>query len=556
MAGLLPCLATGSGAEFGDRASGWALRSLDVISATQIQDWLEPGRNGLARGFQYQPPLSAWVRALSVPTLGTENLSSWRYVTVALVCCLVWTTYLLSRRLGGTAFGLMATLAVCSHAVMLRLVTGTNPATLGVLLILIAIWGFLGHLEGPAQFVSMRLLAGSLAWGLAVLTIGPAAIVLIIPMFLHVWLLRDGRHDSVPWSLRSSVWQVWLGTRTLAVFVVTALSFSGWWQLMMLANHGSQFWSDWWTGHIALNFPPETPRSFWQDWLAQNVFLCGWLAVGLASAIGELRNRSTELIRRRCQFVLIWWITAVVTRMIFDVPALRRSALIDAWDTLLLLPTAFLAAWGARAVILRTVPAAVESLLCASTVGLVCWRFSGSVWTGVVTFLLGLIVIALVPLIAPRVRRGARRWTERDWRIVLRTAFILILLGHVTNGFLGLVDPAPDSKSLTEVRRRIAHVKDVPQVTLMSLNGELPESLLFVVRSRWPKSQFVAAATAQGILPREAPAFEEELIIEWTQSELRLANELPSNRQATPLGDPLRFRGRRLMLYRVSPRPM
>src|SRR5436190_183828 len=52
LAGLLPFLAAVSGTELGDRAAGWALRALDTISAVQIQDFLEPGRNGLGSGFR------------------------------------------------------------------------------------------------------------------------------------------------------------------------------------------------------------------------------------------------------------------------------------------------------------------------------------------------------------------------------------------------------------------------------------------------------------------------------------------------------------------------
>lgn len=556
LTGLIPCLAAVLGAELTDRESGWALRALDLTTAVEVQDWLEPGRNGLARGLIHQPPLSSWLLALLAPDLGAEQLSSWRVLSVSMSCCAIWAMYLLGRRIGGASFGLIVALALCGHPVMLRLATGTGPAALGMVLIALTVWGFLGHLEGPAQLVSTRMLAGAVAWGLALLSVGPVAVVLFIPMLVTASSLNQGQSLDSRLQSHARLEQLWLGLRTLVVFLFTALSFSGWWQLMMLANHGGDFWHSWWTGQVAWNTLPDPFHSVWRNWLSQNSFLCGWLVLGLFSILKELANPSSELVRRRCQFLLLWWLAALFTRIMFDIPGLRPSTLIDAWDAMFLLPTSLLVAWGVRSAVLRQAELGGEALLVVATLGLCVWRMSHSASAGFVAFIAASIALALLPAIAVRVRRGARRWTERDWRRLMRVAMIVILAGHLVAGIVELPQPSLESQSLTELRKRIEPVPALPRVTLMTMTTEVPESLLFLLRSRWPKSQFVVADSREGRSSRETTSVapDEELVIEWTRHGMRITTELSVDRQATAVGEPVRFRGRRLRIYRVGPR--
>jgi hypothetical protein len=550
---MIPCLAAVFGAELGDMSAGWGLRALDVASADDIQEWLEPGLNGLGNGYVYQPPLSSWLLALTAPRLGSGGVLGWRALSLAFGICAVWSVYLLGRRLDGASFGFAAAAVLSGHPVILRLATETSPASLGILMIVIAVWGFLGHLEGPPQLVSMRMLAGSVAWGLALLAVGPVAAVLIIPMLVHSWLLHGGRHDGPGRSLAARLWQLWLGTRALALFVFTALSFSCWWQIMMLTNHGGEFWGAWWTGRVGMNLPSNNPGSFWPEWLAQNSLLVGWLLLGLTSAVRELGNPASEATRRRSQFVLVWWLAALLARILFDSPGLRRSAQIDAWDALLLVPSALLAARGIKSFVLRQTRLAGETAMIAVPVGLTAWRIFRHPWPGLAAFVLCLTAIVLLPVVIPQVRAGARRFTERDWRQLLRIAFVFLIAGHAVAGLVEFPRPSQESRTLTELRKQIAPVASVARVTL---NGAVPESLLFVLRSRWPTAQFVTAGSHEGKSDGEfaGAAARHEVVIEWTQREIRVTNEFPADRQAVNIVEPIRFRERRLMIYRKAPR--
>lgn len=547
LAGLVPALTAVRGPELVDAEAGWGLRALDVVAASQIQEWLEPGRQGLGKGYLHQPPLQSWLQAAVVSAFGIHHLPAWQALSLLLICLAVWATFLLGRRVGGAAFGMLAALLICGHPILLKIGVGISPAPLGLLLIVVTAWGFLGHLEGPPQLVSIRMLAGAVAWGLALLTIGPVAVALSIPLTVHAWQLRGGRQDSAT-ATGQRLWHFWMGMRTLVVFIVTALSFSGWWQLMMLANYGGEFWQSWWTGQIVAVDPQAVPQSCWRHWLSQNSLLAGWMVVGLVSVVKELRYPSTEVVRRRCQFVLAWWLTALALRIVFDIPRLRLSAQSDAWDVMLLLPTVLLATWGIKAVVLRQASLAVESLLMVGTIGLCAWRVTGSVMAGGIAFLASLTVVALLPILTPRLRGGGRRWTERDWRRLFRAGVASILVGQVVAGLIEFPPISRESQSLTELRRRVA---TLPAVSRVTLSMPIPESVQFVLRCQWPKATFVSLGTSRpGRDFDELPA--DELVIEWTRYQSRSVGELPTDRRSVEVGDPIRFRGRRLILSRIG----
>ena len=114
-----------------------------------------------------------------------------------------------------------------------------------------------------------------------------------------------------------------------------------------------------------------------------------------------------------------------------------------------------------------------------------------------------------------------------------------------------------ECRTLAEFRKRIAALPSDSRLALVSPNGRVPEALLFVVRSHFPDSTQVSGAR-EGALTRELKATPQvgELVVEWTQYEVGIMNELPADRQAASIGDPLRFRGRRLMIYKVEQRQL
>jgi hypothetical protein len=218
-----------------------------------------------------------------------------------------------------------------------------------------------------------------------------------------------------------------------------------------------------------------------------------------------------------------------------------------------------LAAWGVRSIILRQTSPTFEGFLLVSTLGLCVWRVTNHPSLGVAGFLAALVLVALLPAIVARLRRYSEPWKERDWRRLLRVAIVVQFVLHLAAGLVEFPDPSTESASLAELRRRISTIDSVPRVTLMT-PSTAPESLLFVLRSQWPDSKFVLAGSSEGsafndaVTPTSSTESKDGIVIEWTRFEFRLATEFTPNQQTTAIGNPLRFRGRRLMVYRVSPR--
>jgi hypothetical protein len=561
---LLPIYLSTIQSGLNDAAAGWGLRALDLLTAAHVDGWLQPGLNGYAGGLVHQPPLGTWMLAISVDMLGTHSLLAWRVLSLAATTCLIVFSDFLGRRIGGASFALVVIACICCHPVTLQLATGIGPESVGLLLITIAVWGFLGHLAGPASLVSRQLLVGAIAWGLSLLTVGPVAVTLLIPLGLHVWLLR-GHRDSVDTTAvsESHVRNVWIGVRSFLVFLATGLSFSGWWQIMMQSNHGMEFWNSWWTGHVSTNSPLDWAGSFGSIWLRQNEFVCGFLVIGLFRAVGELKSPSSEVSRRHCQFTLLWWLTALFIRWVFDLPAFRGSVLMNAWDGFLLIPSALLVAGGIKAIVLRQTHPLVEALLIVSTLALATWMASGSAILTVIALLAGIGVLVLLPSVTARVRRYAEGWKDRDWRRVVQTALVLLLFGHLAIGFVQRPKMSGDSAVLVELHDRMAPLPEMRRISLMTLSDSIPESLSFLVHSRWPKAQLTVKRSWDAILanvpdPKSTetkstnPAVG-EVVVAWTRRDSRLQTEITTVPRFQPFGDSVRFRGRKLAIYTNEP---
>jgi hypothetical protein len=87
----------------------------------------------------------------------------------------------------------------------------------------------------------------------------------------------------------------------------------------------------------------------------------------------------------------------------------------------------------------------------------------------------------------------------------------------------------------------------------------VPVTLTYLLRCRWPKAEM---ATSEGWDEGLTRAMNEEsgaphsrfLIVEWTRRDIRLSADTGQAWHVSPVGDPMRFMGRRLSLILISPR--
>ena len=556
---LLPALVIVQTPGFDETSSRWGLRTLDVAMARELSGWLQPGREGFGRSLAYQPPLASWLQAAVVRAIGIERPVGWHVVSFLATCGCVVAMYRLARRLGGASFSLVVVACLSCHPLTLRLATGTTPGAIGLLLMVVTVWGLLGHLEGPPLLVSFRLLIGALAWGLALLAVGPVALALLPPLLLHVGGLRGGQGRAASGSsLSGIVRSVWSGTTALLILIATGLSFSSWWEVMMLSEYETAFWCSWWTGSLLSDPSSITLSHSGRGWIADNTLLCGWLLIGLAELLRHIWQPSSELSRRRHQLVGLWWLMALAARIVFEFFGPRESVQRETWDAFLLLPTLLIVGSGVEAVVRRQTSPLTEALLIASTAGFIIWRVTGRPTVGLIAFVSVLAALALFPAFASRWRVSSHGWSERNWRRFLQVFVVAFLTSHMVMGLIARPRPTTDDAALIELRQRLETLPPVRRITLIAVNAAAPASLSFLLHSRWPSAQLTIAEAwnaefvEKTILPTKTDGIE-DLVVEWSRRDARLTAENFANYQAMPVGDPIRYEGRKLALYIIGP---
>ncbi len=556
---LLPALAIVLSPQMDELSSRWALRALDVAASPDLRGWLEPGLGGHGKSLVYQPPLASWLLATIVYWLGTANRLCWHLLSYGASCGCIWATYRLARRLNGASFAVTVVACLCCHPLVLRLVVGATPTAMGLFFLVVAVWGFLGHLEGPPLFVSLRLLIAGVSWGLALLAIGPVALALLIPLLIHVCNLWGGaghfRSDS---STPDRINNAWNGVRTLLVFLVTGLSFSSWWEVMMLADHGSSFCISWGTGTPSIDRTLAPLMRGRATWLSDNAWLWAWSVIGLVELIRRVVHPPSELVRRRCQLIGLWWLTALSLRIAFEILGPRESIQREAWDGFLLIPMLLIAGWGLGAVVRRETAPFVEALMIIFTVGFVVWRVTHHSILSIISGLAIFVALSVLPAIAARFRGRSQTWNEHLWRRLLQTAVVLMLVGHVAMGVGEQPRPTSDSTSLSLLQERLKSLPLADQITLVSANGIAPAPLRLMLLSRWPTAKLIVAETWDAAdAHHQAPASHQsiDVVAEWSRREARQPAQRSLTHQTVPVGEPLRFGGRKLMIYTISPKP-
>ncbi|MBC8115277.1 MAG: hypothetical protein H7062_12910, partial [Candidatus Saccharimonas sp.] len=401
-------------------------------------------------------------------------------------------------------------------------------------------------------------LVGALAWGLAVLAVGPVALALLPPLLLHVVSLRDGltRGAAAP-SVSGLVRSVGIGLTALLVLVFTGLSFSSWWEVMMLAEHGVEFCASWWTGSLVRDPSFLAMSREVRCWFTDNTLLCGWLVIGLADVLRNLWHSASEVSRRRYQLVGLWWLMALAARIAFEFLGPGDSVQRESWDAFLLLPTLLIVGWGVEAVVRRQTSPVIEALLIASTVGLIAWRTTGRVSAGLIGFVVMLAALALFPALASRWRGTSHSGSERNWRRLLQVFVVAFLVVHIVGGLTERPRATTDDVALIELRQRLRTLPPVRRVTLIAVNATAPAPLSFWLHSRWPAAPFTiaeawSADSANGTTRATNERIVDELVVEWSRRDARLTAENFANWQAMPVGDPLRYGGRQLVLYLVG----
>src|SRR5262245_20285215 len=246
----------------------WGLRGLAVLDGMVFDqlpaaEAIKPVQEAAAyRMVASQPPLYVWLEAVLFWLGGDRDpLASVlpSYVAGGLAVMLV---YLHGRLWRGAGLGLIAAILVGFNQNLLLRMQEATPSTLalcGVLAVLLA-YGWHERVNGEALRpppwagpIAMAI-AGGLAMGLALLSLGGLALIVVPIILLHQYYLRAGQPPSPGARIRRwhprLAWRDHSGRLGALIASAIALTISLPWFLLMVRWHG-------WPAIAALRVPPE-----------------------------------------------------------------------------------------------------------------------------------------------------------------------------------------------------------------------------------------------------------------------------------------------------------
>lgn len=567
---VLPALQLLAQHTLDEQASLWGLRSLAAANATTWAELREPGLNEHGQPLLFQPPLPAWLNAIVFRILGPSYRLSSALVSITAIAIAIALTTRLAWRIGGASIALIAALMACSHPLVLESAVVPGSNSVGLCLMLLSVYAFQRHLEGTAANQSFNLVISSIAWGLSLLTVGSLSLILPLLYAWHALNQRTGLGPAItghPFRIRF-VQGLPVLKSTLRLMAI-GLLIGGSWEIVMGVKYGRAFWLAWWPTfpvvlqlHGASDWRSDLApilQATSRAWFRQNALLIPWLVIGLERSWNELRIPSSELSRRRHQLLMFWWMIAASGRVLTEIVGTRFYVNTELWNLALLPPTILLATVGVGTVIERTTTRRGEFCLIVLVAGLIIASTTNS-WTAATTSMASTAVFLIfAPMLIPSLGRSEGGWSEQIWRRLLQTTVYASLLSCFSVGIHLQYLTSSDEDHLAQFRNQIAALPDVRRVTFLVARDPAPVTLTYLLRCRWPKAEMVTSEGWDEGLSREMNEESNSphsrfLILDWTRRDVRLSADMGQSWQISPVGDPMRYLGRRLSLTMISPR--
>jgi 4-amino-4-deoxy-L-arabinose transferase-like glycosyltransferase len=332
----------------------WGLRGLVVLDGLVLDQMpaaadIKPIPESAAfRTVAFQPPLYAWLEAMGFwLTTNRDPLASVlpSYVAGALVVMLV---YLHGRLWRGAGLGLTAAVLVGFNQDLLLRMQEATPTTLVVCGVLAALLGYGWHERMAAESArpwswatpAVWAVAGGLALGLALLSLGGLALIAIPIVLLHQFYLSASSSSSSQRSFTRFWWRcrqdgpgLINGLLALAIALAVALP----WFVLMVKSHG-------WHALVALVTPPDGLSADRRSGLLARLMKLApvTLPLGLFGSVRAIRSALVDE-SDTCEtvggsFWVIWLAVAALA------PTVWPSGPSGAFDLVLLVPLSLLAA--------------------------------------------------------------------------------------------------------------------------------------------------------------------------------------------------------------------
>ena len=498
-----------------DADSLWGIKSLEILSAPDIGSVVDPGGIHPDVPLKWQPPLASWLTTLAMSMVETWRPAGLVLVSYLSTVGLIGMLFMLCRRLVGSRLAFWTVLLAACHGPLLHQVQTPAPHSLAMLLVLVVFWGYLGHVLDASGIVSFKLLAGGVAWGLCLLTGGPLALALVVPLLVYVLGMRRedarGRLDAPDSSKR-----VWSGTPALGsllLLVLTGFAVGGWWILMMGSRHGSEFWSGWFCGPI-YDADEQSSTVMWREanvvaavaayrFVAILGMLSGPWLFGLWHACREVFT-STEA-TRRCWFgfLIAWTVFGLAVWVSWMRDSVGIASRAELWQGFVLLPCIAIAAHGIDEISRRRVHVLLVAVFVCVPLVTIRWadlalrngtaeRSSSWWWAAGLTA--GVLILAGWWL------REYCRDRDHRQRWVLNLLVVTLLITNAAVGFRSVWLSNEHDRGMSAFREQLASIDGVERCTLLTMR-KAPTRLRFLLWSLWPED-----------LPDEQESWEQALL--------------------------------------------
>jgi 4-amino-4-deoxy-L-arabinose transferase-like glycosyltransferase len=482
----------------------WGLRGLAVLdglvldqmpAAAEIKSVPE---SAAFRLVAFQPPLYAWLEALGFwLSSDRDPLASVlpSYIAGALVVVLV---YLHGRLWGGAGLGLTAAILMGFNQNLLLRMQEATPATLVVCGVLAALLAYGWHERMAAE--SARPWSGPVVWaavgglalGVALLSVGGLALVVIPIVFLHQFYLGAPLASSSQHTLPRFWWRgrrdspgIVDGLVALSIALAVALP----WYILMVKSHG-------WHAFLALHAPPDSLTGEFQAALLPRLIKLAPVTLPLAlyGAVRAIRSALVDESETReavgGSFWVVWLAVAALAPVIW--PGGPRKA----FDLLMLVPISLLAAQTIADLADRRLSVRALMLLAPATAISIAWWASADLNKAVDDVIhgradtatalglhLAVDLVLVSVLLIRRLYRWARRRDDRQ-RGILAVFLLSVLAVTVVVGLLEGLFRHSETHALLTLRTMI-----------LRRNRENPFQVVAVV------SPFVSERSAAGSGP-------------------------------------------------------
>lgn len=548
-------------------ADAWSgLQTLQLATTDRLSQFFDPAARDASLPFRFQPPLGNWLAAWTIRVTDSSGDAASRVWTLLPTVSLIACVYLLANRIGGRSMALITSLLISLHPAFLSMSQRNSSHALALLLTVMAMHAFVSHLQDASTVVSLKLIPAGLSLGLCLLAGGPLAITTLGILALHLIVLKTQPRgtESLMDSSMSFVLKRRSSYRSLLTLALTAFAASGWWLLMMTAEHGIDFWASWLTGKPAAS--PDGSGAFAISATSTGLpDVFGPLAIvgmlGLWATMKRLLLESSDTRQSDLWLLPSWlavsgglvWFSAGTSSPLNRLPELYQLAF---W-----IPVAMLASLGVIAICERhaSFPVSIGCLVATLAMSAHDWlRIKGPSrleaeppdWRLVLTLVVGALFGGLY----------ARRRLPRDavQRVVLRGLLITIAGGLSLQGVATSRQTNPDDVELATVRSQLRPVADVDELILVAPPdadadaSPLPVELRNTIRSVWPLADEVQTATWDAALATAGSrdfSGRRRVIVSWGRDAPASAVATAANRIAS---QPMFYRGREVLAFHID----